>query len=254
MTGSPALPPLLAGHALVHLPSTGSTNDEARSRIERGELGAGAVIVADVQTAGHGRHGRTWITPPGRALAASIVLAVPAVPRITRVTVLGAVAACRALGRLGVPDVAIKWPNDLMRAERKCGGMLVEQASAPGGQRLLVFGIGINLELREADLPPELAGLAGDVGLPAGARTALLAALLAELDAAFAQLGTEADRERGRQYVARAWLAGRRVRLRAGDEELQAVLAAVTADGDLLLAGGRLVAGETAQLIAFERR
>jgi len=249
----PAPPPLLAGHPVLHLAQTGSTNDEARTRAARGELDAGAVIVADRQSAGHGTHGRPWVTPPGCALAVSILLAVPPLPRLTRITVLGAVAACRALARLGVADVAIKWPNDLLRDGRKCGGMLVEHAETPTGRRLLVFGLGLNLNLKPGDLPPDLAGLAADVGLPTGARDELLAALLLELDAALAQLGSEADSDRGREYCRRAWLPGRFVRLRAGTEEFETLIEAVTPDGDLVLKGGRVVCGDTAQLLAVRR-
>lgn len=253
MTILPALPPLLAGHVIVQLRETGSTNDEARARATRGELGQGAVVVADVQTAGHGTHGRRWVTPPGRALAVSVLIAPPPLQRPTRVTVLGAVAACRALARVGVSDVAIKWPNDLLRGGRKCGGMLVEHADTPSGRRLLVFGLGLNLQLQAGDLPPELAAASGDVGLAPAARRALLEALLQELDAALAQVGTEEDADRGREYCRRSWLPGKRVRLRTAAGELDTSIEAVTADGDLLLAGGRLVPGETAQLLSVER-
>ncbi len=254
MDSIPTLPAQLAGHSLLHLRETRSTNDEARARVSRGELDAGAVIVADRQSAGHGTHGRAWITPPGRALAVSLLLAIPPMPRLTRVTVLGAVAACRALEHLGVADVAIKWPNDLLRDGRKCGGMLVEHADTPTGRRLLVFGLGINLQLRPGDLPPELAEVAGDVGLPAEAREALLAAWLAELDAALAQLGTEHDAMRGREYCRRAWLPGRHVRLRAGADVFDTAIAAVTADGDLVLPDGRVINGDTAQLVSVAQR
>jgi BirA family biotin operon repressor/biotin-[acetyl-CoA-carboxylase] ligase len=244
---------MLAGHEVLHLVETGSTSDEARRRAASGELLPGAVIVADRQTAGHGRHGRPWVTLPGRALAASVLLAHPPLPRLSRLSVLGAVAASRALQRLGVADVRIKWPNDLMRGERKLGGMLVETVEAPSGTRLLVFGVGINLALRQGDLPPGLRDLVTDAGLAPEARAPLLEALLSELDSALAELGTQADAERGMEYCSRAWLPGRRVSLRAGGEVLQTCIRAMTADGDLLLDDGRLLPGESTQLLQVER-
>ncbi len=253
MSRSDTWPVTLVGHPLLHFAEVGSTSDEARARAERGDLQAGAVVVAERQTAGHGRRGRTWVTLPGRSLSASVLLAPPALARPSRMAGLGAVAACRALSRAGVADVAIKWPNDLMRGEGKLGGMLVEYANAPAGGRLVVFGIGINLQLAEGDLPPELRAETADADLPPAARIPLLAALLEELDSALAESGTAADADRGREYCSRAWLPGRLVRLQSGSEILTARVGSVTPDGDLVLADGRLIPGETAQILEVER-
>jgi len=246
----------LAGHRVLALDEVDSTSAHARRLLEAGALAAGDAVVAGRQSAGRGRRGRSWVTVPGRSLAASFVLAPPPLPRPTRLTVLAAVAACRALESCGARGLAIKWPNDLMRADRKCGGLLVETAASAGGRDagapLCVLGIGINLELRPGDLPSELAERAGDAGLPGdeATRERLLAALLAELDAALAQVGGPGDRERGAEYRRRSWLVGRQAELSAAGERLVGRIEDVSEDGDLVLEGGRLLAGESVELIA----
>lgn len=239
-------------HRVLFLEEIDSTNAHARRLLAAGELAAGDVVVAGCQSAGRGRRGRSWITVPGRSLAASFVLAPPPLDRPARLTVLAAVAACRALERCGARGVSIKWPNDLMRDERKCGGLLVERVSGADGRGLAVLGIGINLELRAGDLPPGLAERAGGAGLPGDAptRRSLLEALLVELDAALSDLGSASDRERGAEYTRRSWLTGRQVELTAAGERVLDRVTAVTEHGDLLLASGRLLAGESVELLA----
>ncbi|HEX5009379.1 MAG TPA: biotin--[acetyl-CoA-carboxylase] ligase [Planctomycetota bacterium] len=245
----------LAGHRVLHFAHVGSTGDVVREQLAAGRFAPGDVVVADAQDAGRGRRGRSWVTVPGRSLAASVLLAPPALARPARLVVLAAVAACRALESRGARGLRIKWPNDLVRADRKVGGLLAETLESARGPRV-VLGVGINLALRPGDLPAELAARAGDAGLPEGAseRDALLAALLVELDAALAEVGTSADEARGAEYRRRSWLTGRRVALRVAGRAVDGVLADVSPDGDLRLADGRVLAGETAELLAVEPR
>src|SRR5262249_52426458 len=179
---------VVAGHRVLHLLRTSSTSELARERVRAGLAVPGDVVLADEQSAGRGRRGGAWGTLPG-ALAASPGLQPPPLPRPGRLAVLAAVAACRALAAVGVRDVAIKWPNDLMRGEAKIGGLLAESVDRPRGGPLVVLGVGVNLA--PAELPAELRGRAGDAGLAAreAARDAVRAAPLAELDAGPAQRG-----------------------------------------------------------------
>ena len=110
---------------VLRLGTVTSTQDVAR------ELPIGAIVIADHQTAGRGRHERRWETPPGTALLVSFVLA----PR-PLLSLAAGVAAAEACGR----GVRLKWPNDLLLDGRKLGGILVETTPAKA-----VVGIGINL-------------------------------------------------------------------------------------------------------------
>jgi BirA family biotin operon repressor/biotin-[acetyl-CoA-carboxylase] ligase len=132
--------------ALRYFDSISSTNDEALRWAETGAPHL-ALVVADEQTAGRGRLGRRWYTPPGSALALSLVLrpeSLPA-PSITRLTALGALAVCNALQEhLGL-DSQIKWPNDVLAGGRKLAGVLVEIDWQGDQPTAAILGIGINI-------------------------------------------------------------------------------------------------------------
>lgn len=121
----------------------GSTNDAARDWLEHGAP-LGAVVIADEQTAGRGRQGRSWQTPPGAALAMSVILR-PGARRLPRINMLGGLAVCELAESLGCEDVGIKWPNDVQIGGKKVSGILCEATWA--GERLCgaVLGIGLNV-------------------------------------------------------------------------------------------------------------
>ena len=161
-----------------------STNDRARTLLDEAG-GEGRAIVTEEQTAGRGRRGRTWISPPGRNLTLSVAVR----PRISAVdawqlSVAAALAARSACATFA--PVALKWPNDLVSAEgAKLGGLLVE--TAIDGERLTsaVIGVGINVNWPRSAMPAEIADGATSLGELAGApidRADLLRAVLDELD------------------------------------------------------------------------
>ena len=152
-----------------------------------------SVLVADHQAAGRGRAGRTWQTPPGAALTASVLLR-PAVP-LTRwgwVPLLAGLAAVRALRAL-CADAVLKWPNDVLvtapdgaelagwGARRKVAGVLADLVALPGAGHGVVVGVGINVAQRADELPvPSATSLALVTGDEPD-RVALLRGLLGEL-------------------------------------------------------------------------
>ncbi len=122
-----------------------STNAEARRRAESGSLGP-VWICAARQTAGHGRRGRAWETGQGN-LAATWLGATQKPPaEAAQVSFVAALAVAELADRF-VSDapIRLKWPNDLLVAERKCAGVLVESGPGPGGGLWLAVGIGVNL-------------------------------------------------------------------------------------------------------------
>lgn len=127
----------------------GSTNEALMNAPFGAAPGGPRLLAAAGQSAGRGRRGRGWVTEPGRAVAFSIAFerSVVAQPPPAALSIAVGVAAARALEKLA-PDVQLKWPNDLQRARRKLGGILVEsRRAAPGGATLerVVVGIGLNL-------------------------------------------------------------------------------------------------------------
>jgi BirA family transcriptional regulator, biotin operon repressor / biotin---[acetyl-CoA-carboxylase] ligase len=132
---------------------TGSTNADVGELARRGEP-EGLVLVAEHQTAGRGRLGRGWVAPARSGLFFSMLLRPGAVPvsRWPMVPLLVGVGVARAVGRVAEIEVALKWPNDVMIGERKLGGILAELVDSSDGPAIVV-GIGLNVTLREAELP-----------------------------------------------------------------------------------------------------
>jgi BirA family transcriptional regulator, biotin operon repressor / biotin---[acetyl-CoA-carboxylase] ligase len=187
-TSSAARPPLDAGalHEAVVVPGgfwrdirvvaeTGSTNSDLLAEA-RGGLGEGVVLAAESQTAGRGRMGRHWVSPPRAALVFSVLLRPEDVPPGSRgwVPLLAGVAVARALRSQAV-DAWLKWPNDVQVNGAKLAGILAEQAGDA-----IVVGTGINASAGRDELPAGATSLALE-----GARTdrdRLLAGVLAEME------------------------------------------------------------------------
>jgi len=146
------------GSPIIYFPVTGSTNDVAAT-LAIHDANEGAVVIADTQTAGRGRRGREWFSPPGSGLYVSVVLRPGRSPcgggdRATRLLTLAAgVALVEAVRTATGLAVDVKWPNDLYIGRRKLAGILAEAA---GGELedTVVLGYGINVGA--AAYPPEL--------------------------------------------------------------------------------------------------
>lgn len=137
--------------------TTGSTNSDLAARAD--ELPEGAVLVAEEQTSGRGRLDRSWTAPARSGLFLSVLLK-PDVPvhRWGWLPLLTGVAAATGLAKSAGVDISLKWPNDLLVSiggeERKTGGILAERA----GEDAIVVGLGVNVTLREDELPVPAAG------------------------------------------------------------------------------------------------
>lgn len=175
------------GDPLYFFSETGSTNDVAELLAEHGAP-EGATVVAFAQTAGRGRFGRTWFSPAGAGLYVSVVCrngaAAPLLTLAGGVAVAGGIRAATGL------PVQIKWPNDIVVADRtgparrrKLAGLLAEASSGGDGLQYVILGFGINL--RPAAYPPDLADRATSIETELG-RSVDGALVLAETLASFA--------------------------------------------------------------------
>lgn len=219
----------------------GSTNDAARALAEAGAE-AGTTVIAEVQTAGRGRMGRTWSAPAGRALLMSVVLRPrPADPAATypgTAPLRIALAVAHALDRAASLAPGIKWPNDIvLPGAGKLAGILCEASLARGGAEYIVAGIGVNTGQTAADFPPELATLATSV-LVASGRAADRAALVGEVLDALRPF--DAGNLRPLEHDELAHLAERDI-LRGSAVQVDGAAAGTAAgiaeDGALLVAG-----------------
>jgi BirA family transcriptional regulator, biotin operon repressor / biotin---[acetyl-CoA-carboxylase] ligase len=156
---------------------TGSTNADLLGEASRG-LEEGTVLVAGSQTAGRGRMGRQWVSPPGAALTFSVLLRPAAVPQASRgwVPLLAGVAVALAIREETGVEASLKWPNDVQVNGAKLAGILAEQA---GGA--IVVGIGLNVSAGRDELPVATATSLAIEGAPRVAADRLLVGILGEL-------------------------------------------------------------------------
>ncbi|NWG16921.1 MAG: biotin--[acetyl-CoA-carboxylase] ligase [Chloroflexi bacterium] len=180
----------LAPRLAQYYPQAGSTNEIALNWLKAGAPG-GAVVIADEQTSGRGRLGRSWHTPPGAALAVSVILR-PRAAFVSQITMLGALAIHETLLCFGV-ESGIKWPNDVQVNGRKICGVLPE--AVWDGERLLgvVLGMGLNVrvDFSGTELEMTAISLESALGRPVD-RLELLVSLLNNLDRWYALLGQPA--------------------------------------------------------------
>ena len=224
------------GHTVEFHPSLPSTNDRARALLaETG--GDGTVVVADLQTAGRGRRGRQWLSPPGANLLMSVALRPRNVP-VERGAWIGAAAALSVVAaNAGSMPLRIRWPNDVVAPDGlKVAGLLVETAAVGEMLTEAIIGIGINVNWRRAEMPPEIAPQATSLAEQAGLsmdRVTVLARLLDELDAAVGQV--EAGVSPMSDYAAASMLTGSSVEVDLGDRRLNGLVAGVDDTGALIL-------------------
>jgi BirA family biotin operon repressor/biotin-[acetyl-CoA-carboxylase] ligase len=245
-----ALAGMRFGHPLYTYARLGSTNDAARRLAEAGAP-EGLLVVAETQIAGRGRAGRRWITPPGSALALSLVLRPPVPPaQAARLTMLAGVAVCEAIEATAGIAAALKWPNDVLVRGGKAGGILVETGLSGDRLDYAVVGIGLNVS---AAPPPEAvdfpAAALSAAGAPAPDRARLVGAIAARLEAHYAGLA-QAEALHAAWAARLAWL-GEVVTAHTAQGVVAGQAERVDADGALVI---RLAGGEARRIVAGDVR
>lgn len=244
------------GSSIIYCPSAGSTNDVA-ARLATNTACEGTVVIAGRQTAGRGRRGREWFSPPGGGLYVSVVLRPGRSPygglrAAGLLTLAAGVALAEAVATATGLSADLKWPNDLYVARRKLAGVLAEVAG--GGAPEIVLGYGINVG--PMAFPPGLRDRATSIESELG-REVDRAVLLAESLASLAR--RYGDLLDGRfDAILDAWRArapaasGARVTWAAPSGAASGTTAGIDDEGALLVRVGdrieRIVAGEVTWL------
>lgn len=242
------------GTSWEYFDEIGSTNDVALRAADRGAP-EGSLYVAGAQTAGRGRLGRSWHSPPEAGLYVSTIVRRPALG--PWITLAGGVAVAQGIREATGLPVQLKWPNDVVavtgsafRSRRKLAGILAEASSGADAIHYIVLGFGINL--RKSALPPELEGRAGSLEGELGRQVdggAVLAETLAALHRSTS--GIEAA---GSSHLLAEWLRlspsahGADIEWDGPDDVRTGVSAGIDADGALRVATAtgveRIVSGE----------
>lgn len=219
---------------------TASTNQDAKTLALAGAA-HGTAVLAEEQTAGRGRLGRSFHSPRGTGLYLSLVLRPSGtLAAAVAITQAAAVAVCRALrDELGI-EASIKWVNDLYVDGRKVCGILTEGVAdmETGQVEALILGIGLNLEEPADGFPQEIAGVAGALfpGIDGGhlpiSRNRLAAAILDRVLDLAADLTDHSFLE---EYRERCFLLGQPVQVAQGEETFDAIARYIDDDGALLV-------------------
>ncbi len=182
----------VVGRRILYYPELKSTMDEAARLADEGAE-EGTVVIAERQSAGRGRQGRSWVSQPGNLLFS--ILFRPAMAQLPFISIIGGVAAARAVRKTTGLAPKIKWPNDLMLNGRKAAGILAESAIVGESVCYAVLGIGVNVSLDVSE-SEEISAVATSVNAAAGRevdRESLLRQLLLELDDLYIRLGRGAS-------------------------------------------------------------
>jgi BirA family biotin operon repressor/biotin-[acetyl-CoA-carboxylase] ligase len=201
------------------------------------------VLIAEYQASGRGRRGRSWLAPLASGLCLSASWSFEGLPaEISALGLVAGVAVADALDSLQVPDVMLKWPNDLWIDGRKLGGILIEMRAETAGPAFVVIGIGINVDLPEAvarnieqqGVPPIDLRTACRQGSPS--RTLLAARVIIELSQAMRQFVDEGFGPFMERWRRRDALCGQLVSVLQSDSIAEGRAQGIADDGALLVA------------------
>lgn len=215
-----------------------STNDRLKIMARQGAP-HGTVVIADRQTGGHGRRGRSFLSPGGAGIYLSVLLRPGcAVQDLMHLTCAAAVAMCNAVEHAAHLRPGIKWTNDLVYEKRKLGGILTELGFTPQGTvDYAIIGIGINCRQQEADFAPEIREIAGSLAMVTGRdidRAKVSAAMMEALYRMDAVLLTRKE-EMLRQYRRDCITVGQEISLVRGEEIRHGTALTVDEEGALVV-------------------
>jgi len=217
------------GHPVLHFDRIDSTNAEARRLAEAGERGP-LWILADMQTGGRGRMGRSWVSEPGN-LYATFLFAIAAGPEAAAQVSFVAALAVHDMVMALKPQASprIKWPNDVLLGHAKVCGILPEMVAA--SPTTIALGCGINVAHAPAGTPYPVAALDGAVTVES---------VLQELDSSLSNRLAMWNEGHGFAGIRRAWLerafgVGGRVSVQAAEHEISGTFTSIAADGALIL-------------------
>ncbi len=223
------------GKNILYLPVTTSTMDIAKQAVSN-RAAEGTIVITDEQTAGRGRAGRKWLSPPGSSILLSIIVK-PNLAQLSRLNMVAALATAQAIEKTTGIKPTIKWPNDIIIEGKKVSGMLIEGDIQDEVVNSAVVGIGVNITLDPSTIP-EIKDTATSLRVVLReevSRLEVLRALLLEFEQLYKALLHGEDIHK--KWLRRLETLGRQVRVKMGDEdeELEGYAESVDSEGHLWL-------------------
>ncbi len=223
-----------AQHPIVVLPSTNSTNSDAK---KMGIDGAphGTIVTADEQLTGRGRFGRSFVSPKGKGIYLSVILRPKMdILEVSFSTILTVIAVRRALKKFSKEKIQIKWVNDLYIGKKKISGILTELVSdmESGKVDFVVAGIGININAKEEDFPEEIREIAGSVNVGETNRNKIIAKISDELLTIFEDFEKAKIIE---EYKKEQLLLGKQITFTKDEKNYRAIAKDIDEDGGLIV-------------------
>ena len=234
------------GQRVIYFPSVTSTMEVAKREARRGVV-EGTVIIADEQTVGRGRLGRSWLSPKG-SIALSIIL-YPDVAYLPSLIMLASLAVVHSIEAVTGLRSGIKWPNDVLVSDKKVCGILVESEVRGNTADYAIIGVGINVNLRLSDFPGisrVSTSLSGELGMDVS-RLNIVRYLLAEVERLY--LNLKAGGSTYEEWRDKLVTLGRQVHITWRETVCEGIAESVARDGSLQLRQSdgsliRIVAGD----------
>ena len=226
--------PVTIGREILRLGRVASTMDVLDGFARAGES-EGLVVVANEQTAGRGRAGRTWIAPAGRNVLCSILLRPPVAPdRLSTLPLVAGIAVAETVETFVQRGCGLKWPNDVLVDRHKIAGILVQSRIAGASVNFVNLGIGINVDVDRERLPGGATSIAVELGSEVGCGP-VLATLLVQLNEAYARYVQTNGRPDLSSWRRRAVMLGEHVTVVSDAQTLTGVFQDVDASGRMIL-------------------
>lgn len=226
-----------AGHCIEYHDEITSTNTRAKQLAEEGAP-HGTLVIADSQTSGKGRRGRSWASPSGTGIWMSLILRPDIVPSsASMITLAAALSVVRGIETAVGIKTLIKWPNDIVSDGKKVCGVLTEMSAELEGVHYIVVGMGINANMDT--FPPDISQTATSLYLQAGKkvrRSRVVVAVMESMELYYDKFLRSGDLSQFRQeYHSKLVNKGQIVRVLSAKEEYQGICLGIDQRGELLV-------------------
>lgn len=228
----------ILGKEVLSYRTVGSTNHLAFRLAEDGAV-EGTLIVADEQTKGRGRMGRSWYSPPGLGLWMSLILR-PDIPpfKAPGLSICAGLALALAINDLCGMDARIKWPNDCLLNGRKVGGVLLELSAELDRTNFVIAGIGVNVNHQLGDFPKNLTSAATSIRMEWGKeipRIKVLSSFLEKFEAVYIDFKKNGLSSQHHLIKKLSFLLGKRVTVKFGKEKIEGIAENIDDNGSLVI-------------------